>query len=143
VVAFTDGPDTVSASSAYEPTTLHVGLSPDAVNPLVPLGQQVVVRAELLDRIDRRVHRAGVPIYLGQVIYAQEGLIVSEASVNGHAPGQTPVAAYTDADGVATFRIVGTNANANPVYFEANLVDSNRFYPYGYSEILPIRFVRP
>lgn len=140
VVAFTSGPDTVSASSAYVPTALHIGLTPDAVNQPVPLGQSIVIRADLYDDLDRRVARAGVPIYLGQVIYAEQGLVLSEASINGHAPGQTPVVAYTNREGQATFRIVGTQATSNPVYFEANLVNSGQYFPYGYSEILPIRF---
>jgi len=140
VLAFTAGPDTVSTSSPYVPTTLHIGLTPDAVNQHVALGQSVTIHADLYDDIDRRVARAGVPVYLGQVIYGQQGLILSEASINGHAPGQTPVVAYTNRQGQATFRIVGTQATANPVYFEANLVNASQFFPYGYSEILPIRF---
>ena len=140
VVAFTSGPDTVSASSSYLPTALHVGLTPDAVNQPIALGQTVVVHADLFDAIDRQVARAGVPVYLGQVIYGEQGLILSEASINGHAPGQTPVVAYTNREGQATFRIVGTQATGNPVYFEANLVNNQQFFPYGYSEILPIRF---
>jgi len=140
VLAFTAGPDTVSTSSPYVPTTLHIGLTPDAINQHVALGQSITIRADLYDEIDRRVAHAGVPIYLGQVIYGQQGLILSEASINGHAPGQTPVVAYTNRQGQATFRIVGTQATANPVYFEANLVNASQFFPYGYSEILPIRF---
>jgi hypothetical protein len=140
VVAFTSGPDTVSTSSAYVPTTLHVGLTPDAVNQPVALGQSVVVHADLYDAIDQPVAEAGVPVYLGQVIYGEQGLILSEASINGRAPGQTPVVAYTNRQGQATFRIVGTQTTTNPVYFEANLVNNAQFYPYGYSEILPIRF---
>jgi hypothetical protein len=143
VMAFTTEPATVSTSAAYLPTSLHIGLTPDALNTPIPLGQPVVVRADLYDQIDRRVRRSGVPIYLGQVIYAQQGLVLSEASVNGRSPGQTPVVAYTDSRGQATFTIVGTQVTSNPVYFEANLVDASQFYPYGYSEIVPIRFVRP
>ena len=140
VLALTRGPDALSATSPYVPGALHVGLNPDAVNSPVPDGRTVVVHAELLDRLDRRVGRAGVAVYLGQVIYDQSGLIYSEARVNGHPPGQTPVTAYTNAAGVATFRISGAQSGANPVYFEANLVNGSYFFPYGYSEILPIRF---
>jgi hypothetical protein len=83
---------------------------------------------------------SGIPIYLGQIIYGQHGLIYSEAIVN-HAPaGQTPVAAYTDGQGQATFVIKGTHAATDPVYFEANLVNFTQFYPYGYSQIVLIRF---
>jgi heme/copper-type cytochrome/quinol oxidase subunit 4 len=143
VVAFSQGPAAVSASGTYEPSTTHVALTPNAVNEIIPVGQPVVVHAELLDQLDRPVHKGNVPVYLGQIIYDQSGLELSEATINSRAPGQTPVLAYTDNDGVATFTLVGTQAASDPIYFEANLVQSSEFYPYGYSEILPIRFRAP
>ena len=106
----------------------------------MPLGQPVTLRASVLDLVDRPVRQAGVPVYLGQVIYGQQGLVFGQAIINQGQVGQTPVVAYTDADGVATFVVRGTQVTADPVYFEANLVDPRQFYPYGYSEIVPIRF---
>ncbi|MGC8628278.1 MAG: hypothetical protein ACP5VR_12160 [Acidimicrobiales bacterium] len=140
VMAFTTRPATVSASAPYVPETEHVALVPEAINNPVPIGTKVVVRAELLDQFDQPVQEAGVPVYLGQIIYDQTGLIYSEAVINGSPPGQTPVAAYTNAQGVATFDIVGTQVTQDPVYFEANLVSPTEYYPYGYSQILAIRF---
>ena len=142
IVAFTSGPATVSRSASYLPTVWHVALVPDAINQPVPVGQPVTVRAELVDRLDRPVHQGGVPIYLGQIIYEQNGLVYSTARINGGQAGQTPVSALTDTSGVATFVIRSSQATSDPVYFEANLVNQRQFYPYGYSEILPIRFVR-
>lgn len=142
VLAFTQGPAAVSATSPYQPSTMHVALTPQAVNGIVPAGQAVVVHAQLLDQIDRPVRRANVPVYLGQIVYDQSGLELGEARINSGAPGQTPVRAYTNANGTATFTIAGTQPGPNPDYFEANLVQSRQFYPYGYSEILPIRFGR-
>lgn len=141
VAAFTSDPATVSTSASYQPATLHVGLTPDAVNDPVPVGTTVTIRAQLFDQFDRPVARADVPVYLGQVIYDQRGLILSEAAVNGRSPGQTPVEALTGPGGSATFRVVGTQATSDPVSFEANLVSATHYYPYGYSEIVPIRFV--
>jgi hypothetical protein len=140
VVAFTSSPATVSRSSSYLPTTLHLSLDPDAVNGVIPIGQTVVLHAEILDHLNRPVNLSGVPVYLGQVIYDQQGLIFGQAIINQGQIGQTPVVAYTNSQGVATFDVRGTQATANPVYFEANLVNQSQFYPYGYSEILPIRF---
>lgn len=140
VLAFSRGPGEVASSGPYIPTTLHLALVPAAVNTSIPVGHRVTVRAELLNDVNRRVHQANMPVYLGQIIYDQSGLILSEARVNGSSPGQTPVRAYTNADGVATFTIVGTQSGTDPVYFEANLVNSRSFYPFGYSDILPIRF---
>jgi hypothetical protein len=142
VVAFTDDPATVSRTGSYLPTTYHVGLVPNAVDRLVPIGQPVRITAEVLNHLDQPVHVAGIPVYLGQVIYAQQGLEFGEAEINGDQPGVTPVSALTNASGEAQFKIRGTVATTDPVYFEANLVNSTEYYPYGYSEIVPIRFVR-
>ncbi len=72
-------------------------------------------------------------VYLGQVIYAQHGLLYGEAVVNQGQVGQTPVVAYTNNAGVATFEVRGTIATEDPVSFEANLVRAFQHYPYGYS----------
>ncbi len=140
ILAFTTTPGTVSTSAAYLPTTLHLSLEPSSVSRVVPVGRPIVLRAEILDRLDRRMHLAGEPIYLGQVIYGQHGLIFGEARINQGQVGQTPVVAYTNGQGVATFTIRGTQVSTDPVYFEANLVNAHQFYPFGYSEIVPIRF---
>lgn len=140
VVAFTTSPPTVSHSGAYLPTVDHLQLVPDAIDAPVPVGEAVTVHAELLNRLDQPIDQAGVPVSLGQIVYAQAGLEFGEAIINGANPGQTPVSALTNARGVATFIVTGTHASTNPVYFEANLVNAQHFYPYGYSDILPIRF---
>ncbi len=140
VVAFSDSPAAVSHTAAYNPSTLHVALDPSAISHPVRVGQPVTVTAQLLDRLDRPIRRSGVPISLGQIIYAQAGLEYATVRINGHPQGQTPVTATTDADGTATFVLRATNANSDPVYFEANLVSASRGYPFGYSTILAIRF---
>ncbi|MGC9221004.1 MAG: hypothetical protein ACP5H2_06585 [Solirubrobacteraceae bacterium] len=142
VVALTQHPDALSASGPYEPATLHLALNPDAVNTVVPLGDPVLIHAQLLNTFDAPVHQADVAVYLGQIIYDQTGLEYSEARINNFPAGATPVAAYTNADGVATFTVVNVQSSSDPIYFEANLVSSRYFFPYGYSEILPIRFGR-
>lgn len=140
VVAFTTSPAAISHSGSYLPTTYHLALSPDAINHVVPIGEEVTVHAQVVNSFDQPVHEAGVPVYMGQIIYAQSGLEYAAAIINGSQQGQTPVSALTNADGLATFMVQGTTAGPDPVYFEANLVNDRRFYPYGYSDILPIRF---
>ncbi len=140
VTAFTTGPDAVSTSGVFLPSTWHVALVPDAVANPVGLGAPVTIRAEVLDRLNRPIHVSQIPIYFGQVIYDQHGLVDSTATVNGSAPGKTPVEAITNGNGVATFVVRGTQSTNNPIYFEANLVNFTQFYPYGYSDILLIRF---
>ncbi|HEX3705542.1 MAG TPA: hypothetical protein VHV76_02835 [Mycobacteriales bacterium] len=140
VLAFSSNPPAVSHTAAYNPSTLHVALQPDAIEHPVAVGDTVHVRAQLLDRLDRPVHRSGVRIYLGQIIYAQTGLQYATVRVNSGRPGETPVAGVTNAAGAATFDLKATQADSDPVYFEANLLSPTRHYPYGYSTILAIRF---
>ena len=140
VIAFTADPASLSRSAPYNATSYHVSLVPNAINQPVPVGSRVTVTAEVLDHLNRPVHRAGIPVYMGQVIYAQSGLEYGAAIINGSQPGATPVTAFTNADGQAVFVIRGTEATADPVYFEANLVNGTQFYPFGYSDILSVRF---
>jgi uncharacterized membrane protein len=140
VLAFAGKPASVSRSSVYLANTWRLVLRPATIERPVAVGQQITVQAEIVDRLDRPVPAAGVPVYLGQVIYDQHGLQFSQAIVNQGLPGQTPVEALTNSAGVATFVIRSPVAGQDPVYFEANLVNSNSFYPYGYSPILAVRF---
>jgi uncharacterized membrane protein len=140
VLAFNGSPASVSRSGPYLASTWRVVLQPNTVNTPVPVGQEITVRASIVNRLDQPIRVANVPVYLGQVIYAQEGLQYSQAYINRGLAGQTPVEALTDADGVATFTIHSPVSESEPVYFEANLVNSSLFYPYGYSPILTVRF---
>lgn len=140
MVAFTAGDKTMSHTAAYVPSTWHVALIPDAINHPVPYGVPVTVTAQILNRLDQPVRVADIPIYLGQIIYAQQGLQYGEAIINGGYPGQTPMMATTNGQGQATFTLRDLQHEANPVYFEANLVNDINYYPYGYSQILPVRF---
>ena len=143
VDAFTTTPGTVSASSPYSPDSEHLFLTPEAVNQTVAINHKIVIHAALLNQINQPIREAGVPVYMGQIIYDQLGLLYSEAVINHGQPGQTPVTAYTNSQGIATFTIYGTQVTQDPVYFEANLVSPTGFYPYGYSQILSIRFKYP
>lgn len=140
VVAFTSQPGSVSVSSAFTITTLHLSVDPDHVDQPQPVGRAIVLRAQLLDQLNRPVLRGGVAVYLGQVTYTQQDLVLSDAVISGDPAGTTPVAASTNAHGVATFVVRGTSASINPVCFEANLVNGTQFSPYGYSQIVPVRF---
>ena len=140
VLAFLSSPASVSRTSVYLASSWRVILQPDAINQTVRVGQQITVRAEIVNRLDQPVAAAAVPVYLGQIIYAQQGLQYAQAFINNGLEGQTPVEALTDKQGVATFRIRCPVSGSDPVYFEANLVNPTYFYPYGYSPILTVRF---
>lgn len=141
MVAFTSaGGAAISHSGAFIPTQWHLALNPDAVAGSVPYGHNVTFTAQIVDRYDRPVDVAGVAVYMGQIIYAQRGLIYGEATINSSNAGQTPILAITNRAGQATFTVTDLLHESDPTYFEANLVDSTTFYPYGYSQIVPVRF---
>jgi uncharacterized membrane protein len=140
VMAFAQHPASVSRSPSILASNWRVVLEPAAVNQPVRVGQRITVRAELLNRMDQPVRIARVPVYLGQIIYAQDGPGFSQAVINHSPPGQSPVEALTNAAGVATFAIQSSVAGQDPVYFLANLVNKEFSYPYGYSEILAVKF---
>jgi hypothetical protein len=143
VTAFTQQPATISTSAAFHPILWHVGLTPNGISAPVAVGAPVTLRAQLLDQYNRPVRRPDVGIVMDQSIYAQQGLIFGTASINGTAPGTTPVVGITDPSGGTTFVIRNLKSQADPTYFEANLINRQGGYPYGYSEIVPIRFTRP
>jgi hypothetical protein len=140
VLAFCQSPASVSRTPAYVASLWRVVLQPATVNDPVAAGRVVTVRAEIVNRLDRPMRVARVPVYLGQVIYAQQGIQFSEAIINRGLPGETPVEALSNANGVATFRVRSPSGSSSPVYFEANLVKPASSYPYGYSPILSVRF---
>ena len=140
VLAFSHEPPTVSRTGAYVASVWRVVLRPSTINQPVTRGQTITVHAEIVNRLDQPVRAANVPVYLGQVIYAQGGTQISQAFINTGNGGQTPVSALTNAQGIATFTIKSPLAPNDPVYFEANLVKSGSDYPYGYSPILAVRF---
>jgi hypothetical protein len=142
VLAFSDEPPAVSRTGAYVASVWRVVLRPSTINQPVARGQTITLHAEILNRLDQPVRAANVPVYLGQVIYAQGGTVPSEATINQGYGGQTPIPALTNAQGIATFRIRLSSPTVPhaPVYFEANLVKSGSAYPYGYSPILAVRF---
>jgi len=140
VLAFLGNPASVSRTAAYLVSSWRVILQPDTIEHTVAVGQQIIVRAEIVNRLDQQIPVANEPVYLGQVIYAQQGLQYSQAVINQSLAGATPVEALTNSAGVATFVIHSAVSESNPVYFEANLVNPVWFYPYGYSPILAVRF---
>jgi hypothetical protein len=98
----------------------------------------VTLRVQLRDRYGAVVERSGVGVQLGQIVYAQDGLLAGVASINGEPQGRSPVKVLTDANGVATFQVVGRDVLNDPVYFQAWIDDGEA--PYGYSNITSIRF---
>lgn len=89
VLAFLGHPASVSRTAAYLVSTWRGILQPDTIDHAVAVGQEITVRAEIVNRLDQQVRVADEPVYLGQVIYAQQGLRYSQTVINQGLPGQT------------------------------------------------------
>lgn len=139
ILATTDKPETISSSARYVPQTVSTDIQPGYVDHVLQSGQAMTFRVVLRSPFGALVHKRGVRIALGQVIYGQESLIPAEASINGGAEGQTPIIAYTNTRGVATFRVTDQHPQGEPVYLQAWVAGK---YPSGYSSIVPVLWRR-
>ena len=139
VAAFTTGPAAMSTSATYLVSRFSTSIIPDAVNNAVPLHQAVPLAVQLQDQYGNPVHRAGVVVVMGQVVYASGGLLAGESSINSAAEGTSPVSAVTDASGIAHFVVVGDGAQPEPVFYETWLSDANTT-PHGYSNQVSIQY---
>jgi hypothetical protein len=140
VFAYTEGPNSVSSTAPYVPSPTSVTLTPGAFDKPFAVGAPVKITAQLTDRLGRDVHKAGVRLSLGQVIYAEAGLLGGEASINGMAQGASPGFAVTDEDGRVTFTVVGKQSRNDPTYFQAWLTGDEHSAPSGYSGIISVQF---
>jgi uncharacterized membrane protein len=140
VFAYTQGPNAISSTSPYVPTPTSVTLTPTAFDKPIAVGTPVQITAQLTDRIGRNVRKAGVRLSLGQVIYAEAGLLGGESSINGKPQGASPGFAVTDANGAATFTVVGKQARNDPTYFQSWITGDEHGAPSGYSSIVSVQF---
>ena len=140
VLAFTHTPEAVSVSNRFMLNLWRTATLPDAYNQPQPLNQKIPVRVEVLDHFNGNVKRAGIPVFLSQKVYTSLGAKKSTARING---GKAGVGAWakTNANGVASFYIVGTTRNPLPITFSAHLKKTgSNPYVYGGSPFINIRF---
>ncbi len=136
--AVTDHPATISSAPLYTPQAYSAYLIPDYVNRIVKLGRAVAFTVQLRSPYGAPIHKQGVRLALGQLIYGQTDLIPGEARINGGNIGQSPVYARTDSDGVARFTVrSSTGSGGKAIYFQS-WVAPPRGYPFGYSEIVDV-----
>lgn len=139
LVATTARPATLSVSSRFVPQTYSADLEPSYLNTIVRPGQRVVFHVVLRSPFGAYVHKAGVRVALGQVIYGQDGLVLSQARINGAPEGRTPVYAVTNRQGRATFVVRDNQPQAQPLYFQAWVATH---FPGGYSGIVSVLWKR-
>ena len=140
VYAFTASPAQMATAREVRLDRIGTVLLPEDINAPQPLGRTVTMRVQLVDRFGNHIHRAGLMVELGQVVYEQAGLQYGEASINGRAEGQTPVGSTTNALGVATFAVKGVQRQSSPTFFQSWIVRESR-PPTGYSNTVSIQFV--
>lgn len=140
VLAMTANPPTLSGSDVVMPVEDHTQITPQAVNRIVATGETLQLRVRVLDRLGQEVHRAGIPVALGQVVYAQEGLFPGQTSINDAPQGQSPVVVTSDDMGVATFTVRATQASPFEVFYQAWLPQD---FPHGYSNMVAVRYAAP
>jgi len=132
--AVTARPETVSVAVPYTAEPYVLRLSTTSF-PATPLGRPIHLDVQVRSDLGAPIRKAGVPVLLGQVIYGQDNLIPSEASINGRPQGQSPIEARTNSKGVADFSIVESTQQNSPLYFQAWTTGQGG-YPFGYSQIV-------
>jgi hypothetical protein len=137
VFAFSENPYSVSYTSVNPLTNLHTLLTPLGIRKLLMPGQSFVIHVQLLNQIGSPVLKSNVPIALTQLIYSPQGIEFSGERINNALPGATPVTAYTNNDGVATFHIKEIQPENQEVNFQAWIADK---YPVAYSNQLTVWF---
>lgn len=136
--AVTDNPATISSAPLYIPQPYSTYLIPDYVNRIVKLGDAVEFALQLRSPYGAPVHKQGVRLALGQLVYGQSDLIPGEARINRGNIGQSPVYALTDSEGIARFTVRSwSRAGGRAVYFQG-WVAPPVGYPFGYSEIADV-----
>lgn len=138
VDAFVTNPSRFSDTPMYLPPTDQTVVLPFAVNHVVPLGRSIDLTVQVRNRLGRPIHRAGIIVALGQVIYAEKGMVYAESQINGYPEGQTPVTERTNSNGIAVFNIKDLQSQPYPIYYQAYIASHG--YPHGYSNVVSIRF---
>jgi uncharacterized membrane protein len=141
VVGYLNSPQTFSVAPTYEPKLLTVGFDPQTIDTPVKIGTTIHVKARIYNRNGSEVHRAGVTLRIGQLVWFRLGARKGNARING---GRLNKAAYvkTNGNGVANITIVGYKAKEYPVTFTATLLNQKYDYLYGNSGDLNIRFIK-
>ncbi len=140
VVAYVAHPASFSVSPAYEPELMQLGFDPQAIDTPQRVGRTIRVGVQLYAAGGGPVRRAGVRVEMTSVIWTGTGPQRSAVQINGQPAGDYGVS-YTNAAGIAVFRVRSVSPNSYPVSLAASLLNRRFDYTYGNSGDLNIRFV--
>ncbi len=140
VLAFTKAPEAVSVSHRFLLSLWRTATSPQAFDVAQPIHHRIRLRVSVLDHFNSTVKRAGIKVWLSQLLYTSQGVKGAYAQINGgklHKAGT----ALTNSSGIATFYIVGTRPSKTlPTTFSAHLRNQVARFVYGSSGFVNIRF---
>jgi hypothetical protein len=144
-VALSTKPNAGGASGGGLPAATRVIFVSQFADKPIPVGVTRTFKVQLLDHLNKPVQRAGIPVWLSQIIYSATGVHRGWTIINGHRV-RAPGVALTNARGIATFAITGTRPSALPTAVEAHLLHMPVLHEtarYGASGYLLIRFSAP
>jgi hypothetical protein len=143
VVGYVESPKSFAVSPSYRPRLYHIGFIPDAINREVGLGQPLNVTVQVYNTSGAALHRAGIRVRMTQIIWAAAGPHKSRVKIGDSPRGKAGVA-YTNSQGIATFRVVSQYPTVYPVTFNATLKTTGKGpkldYVYSDSGALNLRF---
>ncbi len=142
VLAFTGSPSAVSVSHRFLLNLPRTAMNPSSFNQPQTIGKPILLQVQILNNNDTPMRKAGVAVTMTQVLYVGRGTRHAWAIINGGKLGKRNHA-MTNADGIATFQIVGTKAGPTATTFSAHLFNKGASYLYGSTGYLNIRFKRP
>jgi uncharacterized membrane protein len=141
VLGLLDKPASVSVSPVFLQNLWSAEFIPQAFNEPIPIGRRLRVQVQIVDHFNDPVRRAGIPVYMTQLVYGSLGVRRPAAVINGLPPNK-PAVARTNSNGVATFFVLGKRSRTIPVTFSAHLINKQSHYVYGGAGYLNVRFTK-
>lgn len=143
VVGYLNSPKAFAVSATYRPRLYHIGFVPDAINRIIRVGHPVKVTVQVYNTSGAPLLKPGVRVRMTQIIWANGGPHKSRVYINNSKRGKAGIA-YTNRQGIATFRVITKFPTVYSVTFNASLKTTGkgpkRDYVYSDSGSLNIQF---
>lgn len=139
LVGYVDSPESFSVSPTYNPNLYHLLFTPSAIDKTIPAGQPVTIKVQVYRRSGGVLRRAGVQVRLTQLFWEGIGPRATTSRINCGKIGKRGFA-YTNSQGIATFKVEGTRPTIYPVTYTAQLFNTHFGYVYSDSGDLNVRY---
>jgi hypothetical protein len=133
IQAVTDQPPTISfsASKQVEPFTTVLTYREPTV-PLLDKGANIQLAARIESNFGQPLHRAGVPVCLGQVLFSNTGSVDETASIIATPSSDAYGCGLTDGTGTVVFTVWAGSTQGRLLYFQSH-ADQGSSGRFGYS----------